>query len=145
MANRRQFWCRYLEVLTLILVAQGISWTLIGSFDPFGIYDALLAQALFGTEALSEDASAVFRFALVPLGATDAAYFALAWFVVRHGIREGLGWAYRAFLVATLLWFVVDCAMSLAVGATFNVLVVNLPCLLLLAPAFWALRDLARE
>lgn len=118
-----------MTALCTLLCVQGLSWVVFGSFEPTGWYDGLLAQSQLGAATLPEDAARVQRFLLVLFGATDAAYFALAGFVVHHAFDER--WAWRAVASSFGLWFTVDTAGSLWLGATFNVLVVNLPCLAL--------------
>ncbi|MBX2800000.1 MAG: hypothetical protein KTR31_20130 [Myxococcales bacterium] len=123
-------------VLCGLFSAQGLSWVVLGSLEPTGFYDGLLASSQLGTEALSPDAIATMRFLLVPFGATDAAYFALAGLLAYHAFHER--WAWRAVAVSFALWFVVDTAGCAWLGAWFNVGVVNLPCLALFGPALWA-------
>jgi hypothetical protein len=41
-------------------------------------------------------------------------------------------WAYTAVFTAVLVWFGLDTAASLRHGAWFNVVIVNVPCLILL-------------
>ena len=48
--------CRFLEILVLALALQGLGWALIGSFDPFGIWDGLAARALYGEAQLPAEA-----------------------------------------------------------------------------------------
>lgn len=134
-------WTRVLVVLSAVLSVQGLSWMVIGSFEPFGVYDRHMAQALFGAEALSEDAARAFAFALVPFGATDAAYFALAGAVIHHAFPRREAWAYRAVVGSFGLWFAADTVGSLLVGAAFNVLWVNLPCVVIFGVPLWIVRS----
>ncbi|MGI9173964.1 MAG: hypothetical protein ACR2GR_01415 [Rhodothermales bacterium] len=47
-------------------------------------------------------------------------------FIAAIPFRRGERWAWQAVLRGTLVWFVVDSAVSLWHGATFNVYLVNL-------------------
>ncbi len=117
-----------LFALTILFCLQGLSWMVIGSFDPFGFYDGLLAQWLFGTSELPAAAEATLAFALIPFGATDAAYFALSALVIHHGFGRRERWAWNAVAGSFALWFVTDTGLCLVHGAVFNIVVVNVPC-----------------
>ena len=127
-----RFWTNWLLVASLLLAVQGITWVVLGSFDPFGIYDKMLAHALLNVDALPADAEKIFHFVVTLLGATDAAFFVLFAFIVRYPFARRERWSHVALSTAILLWFVVDSASSLYFGAVFNVTIVNLPCLLIL-------------
>lgn len=136
---------RCFEVLCAILAVQGLGWALIGSFDPFGTWDGLAAQALYAAPRLPDAALPLARLLLVLLGATDAGFFVLLYFLVRHGISSGLPWAHRAAVCGIGAWFLIDTLGSLYLGAWFNVALVNLPALLLMAIPLWSVRNLHRE
>lgn len=129
-------WIVYLKGVSVFFAFQGLVWALIGSFDPFGIYDSLMAQAFFGQQSLPAAAQKVFRFVLAPFGATTAGYFVLQYFITAYAFAEKHKWAYQAIIVAFLLWFVTDTSLSLYYGAYFNIFMANFPALLLMAPVF---------
>ena len=126
------FWTRWLLIVTILLAVQGVSWMIIGSFEPLGIYDAKLARVLLDSDTLPADAKATFGYAVALLGATDAAFFLLAAIIVRIPFTRKETWAHLALSFSILTWFLLDCVFSISVGAWFNVLIVNIPCLLLI-------------
>lgn len=126
------FWVNWLVIASAIFTLQGISWIVIGSFDPFGYYDRMMSIALLDGIPLSQEARKVFQFSLVMLGATTAGFFVMFGFVARYGLLNRQRWAHWTLSGGLGTWFVLDSAASIAVGATFNVLLVNLPCLAVL-------------
>lgn len=134
------FWCRYLQLASLFFCGLGLFWSLSGRFDPLGLYEAQMAQTFFGQAQLPAESLKTMRFLLGPFGATNAGYFLLQFWVVRYGLQAQQQWAYRAILSAYLLWLVPDSLISGWHGATFNLLLANLPCLLVMAPPLLALR-----
>ena len=139
------FWTRFLLVASALFAAQAASWIVIGSFDPFGLYKGLLAHALFGGDGLSPEARTTFRFGVGLLGATTAAFFVLVFLIVRHAFSRREPWSHRAVVAGVAVWFVLDSGFSLAVGAVFNVVLVNVPCLIILAiPLLATAREFAR-
>lgn len=138
------FWTRWLLIVSILLAVQGMSWIIMGSFDPMGIYDARVARVLLDSDSLPASAKATFRYAVALLGATDAAFFVLFAIIVRIPFSRRESWAHAALSSSILTWFLLDSVFSISVGAWFNVLIVNIPCLLLIgiplactAPVFY--------
>jgi hypothetical protein len=130
--HRVRFWARILEVAAWLFAGQAVTWVVLGSFDPFGMYDQRLAWALVGRDTWSEETRGVLRFCVGLLGATTAGFFVLVACLARHAIARGERWAVRAVSAGVSTWFLLDCGLSLWVGASFNVWLVNLPCLFVL-------------
>jgi hypothetical protein len=137
---RFTFWRTYLLVASALFGLQGVSWILFGSFDPFGFYTGMMAWTFWGSVGLTSEAQKTFSFAVGPLGATTAGYFVLVHYLVRYGFPRRERWAYTAVVTAVLVWFGLDTAASLRHGAWFNVVIVNVPCLILLGIPLLALR-----
>ncbi|MCE9575092.1 MAG: hypothetical protein K8W52_18215 [Deltaproteobacteria bacterium] len=89
----------------------------------------------------SPDAIVWQRFVAGPIGGTIAAQFLMLGWAARRA--SGEAWVRRAIVTSVLAWFAIDTALSLAVGATFNVGLVNLPCLALVLAATAAARSVA--
>jgi len=142
---RFRFWRGYLLVCSAVFTLQAVSWVFIGSFDPFGIYDGLLARALYGEDTLPPDAQRMFQFAVAPLGATTAGYFVLLFALVWGAFPRREPWAWWASTIAIAVWFVLDSAFSIRHGAVFNVWLVNIPCVVILGVALGALRPAFRS
>lgn len=138
--DRFAFWRGCLLALSAVFAVQGASWAVIGGLDPLGFYESHMARALWQAGRLPEDAGRAFAYAMVPLGATTAGYFVLVFLVVRHAFPRRELWAHRAVVAAVLTWFVLDCVLCAAWGAWFNVLIVNVPCVVLLGVPLLALR-----
>ena len=140
MGKKFQFWRRFLLMLSAVFIVQGVSWMIIGSFDPFGFYEHWLAHHLFGTDELTIEARRTFAFAMIPFGATTAAYFALVCLIIKHAFAKRESWAYKAVIFTFLIWFSLDTLFCLFIEAYFNILIVNIPCLIFTAIPLIALR-----
>jgi hypothetical protein len=121
-----------LLLLSAAFAAQGLGWVVVGSFDPWGLYDRWLAMALFGASELPAGALPLWRFGVALIGATTTGFFVLFFAVVRYGLSPSAPWAYPALWTALLCWFVPDSLASMALGVGFNVVAVNVPCVVLL-------------
>lgn len=130
-------WIAYFKFVSLFFAALSLVWIVIGSFDPFGLYDKAFARSLWYTDTLPPDAQIAFRFLLGPLGATNSGFFMLQYFVVKHALAQRQRWSYRAIITAFLSWFLLDTGSCLYLEAYFNILLVNLPALLTMVPMVW--------
>jgi len=124
----------------LFFAFMGVVWAIVGSFDPFGIYDSYFAQTFWGTAILPKDAQIATQFLLVPLGATNAGYFILQYFIAKHAFAKRELWAYQAIVTGFLFWFILDSAMCLFYSGYFNILIANIPTLMAMMPIFFTRR-----
>lgn len=78
-------------------------------------------------------------------GSIAGKWVAHAW-IVRRYLAGRARWARNASLAGLAVWFVTDSSVSIAIGATFNVWMINLmPLVLFGAPLIWAWRDLDHD
>jgi len=94
------FWVSYLKIISLFFAAMGVMWAVVGSFDPFGIYDSYFANAFWEVDTLPKDAKIATRFLLGPFGATSAGYFILQYFIAKYAFAKRELWAYQAIIFA---------------------------------------------
>jgi len=129
-----QFWVKYLKIISLIFTAMGLMWAVLGSFDPFGIYDTAYAQAFWGVDELPSDAKKATAFILILLGATNSGFFILQYFIAKYAYAERQLWAYNAIMAGFFFWFILDTGMCLYYKAYFNILIANVPSLIAMLP-----------
>jgi hypothetical protein len=78
-----------------------------------------------------------------PIGGCTVAQFALIAALARGPLRAGETWVLPWAIASILVWLAIDSAYGLALGATFNVVAVNVPAALLTVPPLaWAQRRL---
>ena len=128
------FWVAYLKGISIFFALMGLMWVVVGSFDPFGLYDTAFAKAFWGEENLPKDAQTAFQFILGPFGATTSGYFIMQYFIAKHAYAKRELWAYNAILTAFFVWFLTDTTFSLSKGAYFNILFANIPSLVAMLP-----------
>lgn len=125
-----RFWHRWLLVVSYLFLAQGLFVALWPGSVLLAPHTDATGRVFFGG-ALPAEAEALRVFLFAPLGATIAGFYLLQVFIVHGPFRRREAWAWHAVLWATLLWFVVDSALSAARGALFNVWMINVWPLLL--------------
>lgn len=117
-----------------------VSWSfaLLGALLPFAFHtpvSALYREALalwaYGTPVVPSADTQLLTLMLGILGGSIAGKWIVHVLIARGPLAEGRAWARHATLAGLALWFVVDSAASLHLGATFNVWMINLVPLLL--------------
>ncbi len=131
------FWLNYLRYTSLFFAFMGLMWAVLGSFDPFGIYDQMMSQAFFNTNELPTAAKRVFRFVLAPFGATAMGYFILQYYIATHAVAKREKWGLNAITIAFFAWFFLDTTLSIMHGAWFNVMMANIPSLIAMTPPLY--------
>ncbi len=119
---------------TIVFTLFGLVLTFAATAPIFDFYSAAIADAFFEGHAPPQATTwQSFIYGLV--GATFAAHFAmLAWACVMAGGRL---WVRSMVITSMLAWFCVDSATGLIHGAYFNLLMVNVPSMLVMAAAWW--------
>jgi hypothetical protein len=109
--------------------------------------DALLApwseaaaRSLLGREQLGAELVGFAAFTNGVLGGSIAGKWVAAWWLVRGPLRQRKRWAWNALVAGLLAWFGIDSAVSLALGAGFNVWMINLWPLVIVGGLLAALR-----
>lgn len=127
-------------MVSLSFAFLGLFWALTGMADPFEIYERLMAVNFWGEETVPEDGKLVYRFMLVPLGATCAGYFTMQFFIATYASANREKWGYVAIVVPFFVWFVIDTSMSFKHGALFNIYFANITSLAAMLPVIFSYR-----
>ena len=138
-----RFWQRWLLYASVFFCVFGIVVALFPNAPFLELWNDAVARTFYGG-AEPEEAAAFRAFVLGPLGGTIAGSYLLQAFIAAVPFARRERWAWWATLGGLALWFVVDSSLSLAHGATFNVLLINLvplaifvPPLVMTRPAFF--------
>ncbi len=131
MDDRARSLLRMLRLVLAAFAAAGVAFSLAGRSPLFAVWNRAAALALFDLEAPPPELVGLASATDAILGMAMAGKWLAALAVVQLGVAAGRRWAADALLAALAAWFAVDSAASLLAGATFNVLLVNLPGLVL--------------
>lgn len=124
------FWYRWLLVISVLSVLVGLSIAFLSNSVFFHIYNAKLTAHFFDGQ-LPEGVNEMRLFLFGPIGGTITGYFVFQTFIVWNSFYNKERWAWYSVLAALTSWFVVDTTVSLIHAAYFNILMINLPTLLL--------------
>ncbi len=128
-----RWWSRWLVAASALSVVAGLGIAVGVDTPLFAPWFHGLDQAHFAGAGVPDGARALCRFFFGPIGGATVGTFVLTGAAAWYG--RGQRWVTVAIAASLLTWFVVDSACSLARGGAFNVLLVNLPTMVLFAPA----------
>lgn len=93
-----------------------------------------LSAAHFGGQTIPPATSEAALVFFGPIGGAVLGQFVLLAMIARHAIPRGEPWAWKACAASIGAWFLIDTGWDLVHGGLFNVLMVNVPTLLLTVP-----------
>lgn len=116
------FWQRWLFSVGLIVTGFGVALALANGTALFGVFHDQVDPVFWGPAGIPGGAAREFQSWIYGvLGATIAAWGVFIAFIAHYPFRNRERWAWNCLLVAVLLWFVVDTAISLNFRVYFNV------------------------
>ncbi|MEZ4326976.1 MAG: hypothetical protein R3B40_17290 [Polyangiales bacterium] len=107
-------------------VLVGLALALAGRTRAFAPWREAAADVLFGTPTFPAALEPFAALTDVIIGGSIVGKWVAAAWLVAHPLRAGERWAHRALVAGLVWWFAWDSGVSLAVGATFNVWMINL-------------------
>jgi hypothetical protein len=117
---------RALELVCLAFALMGVAVAAAGGTAMFAAWRAAAAQALLERPALPVTLEPFAALTDGILGGSIVGKWVAAAWLVRRPLAEGRRWAWWALVAGLLGWFVLDSGISVAMGAGFNVWMINL-------------------
>jgi len=136
--SKFRYLIRYTQSVSIFFALLGLVWAVTGYADPFGIYESLMSESLWGTDTMTDEAKDTFQFLLVPLGATCAGYFTMQYFIATHAFANREKWGYKAIIIPFFVWFLIDTSLCLFHGALFNIYFANITSLVAMLPVIFS-------
>ena len=126
----------YLKAVCILMITIGLFWMVAGKFDPFGIYDVYFGQFFWNSDVPPQDSQTTISFLMILLGAMLIGYFILYFCLIHYGFKTKQLWVWKTAVLSIAAWFLIDTTFCLVHGAYFNIVLANIPTLLLLFPLF---------
>jgi hypothetical protein len=132
---------RWIEFVSWAFVVLGITLPLTFHAAPFASYREALANWAVGAATIPDADVDLVGLLLGITGGSIAGKWIVHACLARGPLAEGRAWARDLTLRGLALWFLVDSACSLRIGAAFNVWMINLAPLLLVGLPLWLSRS----
>lgn len=132
---------RWIEFVSWAFVVLGIALPLAFHTAPFASYREALAKWAVGAATIPDADADLVGLMLGITGGSIAGKWIVHAFLARGPLAEGRAWARDLTFRGLALWFLVDSACSLRIGAGFNVWMINLAPLALVGLPLWLSRS----
>lgn len=117
---------RTLGIACVAFAGVGLVLALAGRTAVLAPWHEAAAVALFDRSALPAELAPFVALGHAILGGSIVGKWIAAAWLVHRPLAAGQRWAWNALVIGLLAWFMLDSAISLALGATFNVWMINL-------------------
>lgn len=117
------------SIVTTIVIGLVIAF--FGHTPLFYFYNNRIELNFF-PNGMPFDAARMQYFLMGPIGGTTVGHMAMMFYIAKYAFHEK--WARLACLISLFAWAIPDSVLSIYYGAFFNVLMFNIPSLLLLTP-----------
>ncbi len=119
--DRFSFWQRWLFVVSLIIVAFGLTLALFNQTPAFNfLFNNQVNPVFWGNGPVTVEAVMFQRWIYGVLGATVAGWGTVIAFIVYYPFCRKEGWAWNSLATGMLVWFIPDTLISLYFGVVFN-------------------------
>jgi len=117
---------RWIELVSWFFVAFGLLLPFVFHSAAFSLYRDALVRWAYGADSIAPADHELFGLMLGITGGSIAGKWIVHALLARGPLAEGRPWARDLSLRGLGAWFILDSVASLAVGATFNVWMINL-------------------
>ncbi len=129
---RFEFFRKWLVVANVIAVCVGLLVAFASESIVFDVYNHYTREVYFAGVEASADTARMMRWLFGVIGGTIVGFHVIMIFLAVSPFRRRERWAHRAMVAGMLAWFVIDSALSLREGALHNVLLINIPALVMI-------------
>ncbi len=135
-----RFWQKWLTYANAAIVVIGLLIALAGDSFLFAPHNHYTREVFFEGASLPPGTAAFKKWLFGIIGATIVGFHTLMIMISENAFKKQEKWAYFALWYGLISWFILDSFISLYYGALYNVVLINLSALFLLAPPLVATR-----
>lgn len=118
--NPSKLWIRWMVMVAGLMVAMGVTMAVLGGTSAMGVLNDRIDPAFWGDASVTGPAADYRAWIFAVLGGTMAGWSVAMTLLIRHGIAQGLRWAWNAVALGLLVWFPLDTGYSLGHGVWIN-------------------------
>lgn len=111
--NKILFWQRWLLCVGVLIIAFGVMMAFFSKTVLFGIFDARINVAFWGTENVTVQIKNFQQWIYGVLGTVMAGWGVVLLFMVRNPFRKRERWAWVCLFTGLMVWYVPDTLISL--------------------------------
>ena len=139
--SRFEFWTRWLIGANIMTMIIGLVLAFAGESFVFQIHNEYTQELFFEGNPPSAKMLELKAWLFGIIGATIIGFHFLMIMIARNAFAKKESWAYWAMVGGLLSWFLIDSSISTYYGAYYNVLLINLPAIILIGIPLVATRN----
>lgn len=118
--DRFKFWQRWFFVLGVMIVVFGVFMAIFNQTSIFNFFNNQINPVFWQAVSFTEDTAQFQGWIYGVLGATMAGWGLMFIFIVQNPFQARQQWAWAAIAFSLGFWYLLDTAISLYFGVTFN-------------------------
>lgn len=126
------FWQKWLTWANVMALFVGLIVAFAGNTFLFDLYHGYSEDVFFGGAPFPEDALRLQSWLFGVVGGSIVGFQLLMILISEIPFKRKERWAYWAMWAGLLSWFVIDSSITVYYGAIHNLVIINLPALLLI-------------
>jgi len=130
--ERFNFWQKWLTWANVMVLVIGLMLAVAPSSIFLKMHNDCTADVFFNQTTIPADAEQMRTFLFGIIGGTIFGFQVLMIFISENAFKKKERWAYFAMLFGYLSWFLIDSSLSIMHGALYNVLLINIPAMILI-------------
>lgn len=126
------FWQKWLTYANVMTIGVGLLCAFAGNSIFFDLHNSQTKEVFFAGEGFSSEVLELKNWLFGIIGGTIVGFHTLMVFISENAFKKKERWAYRAMWFGMISWFLIDSGLSYYWGAVHNVILINLPALVLI-------------
>lgn len=131
-SSRFSFWQKWLTYANIMAIGVGFLCAFAGNSIFFDLHNTQTKEVFFAGEAFSPEVLHLKNWLFGIIGGTIVGFHTLMVFISEYAFKQKQRWAYRAMWLGMVSWFFIDSGISYYTGAIHNVILINLPAMVLI-------------
>lgn len=130
--SKFRFWQKWLTYANILTIGIGFLCAFLGNSIFFELHNAQTKEVFFAGEEFSSGTLAMKNWLFGVIGGTIVGFHLLMVFISENAFKRKERWAYYAMWSGMISWFLIDSAISYYTGAVHNVVLINLPAMVMI-------------
>ena len=132
--NEKQFnfWQKSLTYANVITCIVGLLVAFFGNSIFFEIHNDYSKEVFFNSNEMTPEILQFKNFLFGIIGGSIVGFHILMILISENSFKKKEKWAYYAMWLGLLSWFCIDSSLSIYWGALYNVLLINIPALIVI-------------
>lgn len=125
------FWQKWLTFASCFMLLIGLLVAFLGNSFIFEAHNSYTQELFFNGEIIEGDMMKLKNWLFGIIGASIVGFASLLILISENSFKNKEAWAYKAIWIGILSWFLIDSGISIYYKAFYNVVIINIPALVM--------------